>query len=133
MSSLFPLADYSELLAALPRRNIQTIQRKASDLGIKRQTSGTRTNKRLVHHLIRQLRAKRENRKMSRATVGKRAGYHENQILGWELGKTNPDLRFFCEWAQALGFELILRPTMTRDATADIIPWPDRKRLMAGR
>lgn len=130
---LYPSADASEVEAALPGRgSLATIAKTANALGIKRQTFGTRTNKRYVHPIIKELRAERERLKMTRHMVSEKSGYHRNQLLGWELGKTNPDFRSLREWAEGLGFDLVLRKRIVSDDTG-LIPWPDRSRLMAGR
>jgi len=93
---LYPASDVADVEAALPGRAFVNIAKKASALGVKRQTLGTRTNKRHIHPLVRQLRAEREAHKMSRKALSKKSGYHINQLLGWELGKTSPDLRYIC-------------------------------------
>lgn len=127
---LYPSADAEIVESALQSRgSLATIAKKASALGIKRQSPGIRTNKRFVHPLIRQLREEREKRKMGRPELEEKSGYHVSQILSWELGKVNPDFMSMHDWAEALGFELILRKKMV----GEIVPWPDTKRLMAGR
>jgi hypothetical protein len=131
---LYPMADAGDVEAAIPGRGFVNISKKASALGVKRVTPGVRTNKRYVHPLIRQLVARRQKLTMSRADMARKAGYHVNQLLAWELGKTNPDFRSFREWAEALGLDIVLheRPIMAK-ASDVVIPWPDRKRMMSRR
>jgi hypothetical protein len=130
LKRLYPTAEITELKAALPHRAITAIQRQATYLHIKRLTLGTRTNTRFIHPLIQQLRLARENAHLSRSDVSKKSGYHVNQLCAWELGKVNPDFRSMYEWAESLGFDLVLKKRFS--ISNEFIPWPDKKRLMAG-
>ena len=131
---LYRTSDPCDLENALPGRTFFSIMRKGCELGIRRLTIGTRKNTRHVRPFIEQLRVERERRKLTRPQLCRKLGYHRNNLLGWELGKTNPDIRVLCDWAQALGFEVRLQQIMTRQIIDEtVIPWPDRNRLMAGR
>lgn len=70
---------------------------------------------------------------MIRPRLARLLGFHINQILGWELGKVHPKFSAVFDWAQALGYELVLRPVNVREVGKIVVPWPDRKKMMAQR
>lgn len=107
---LWPVADDDDLLKEFPKRNLGSIGRKASDLGVRRPLPGARKNKRFIHPIFKALRAERERRKLTRAALATKAGHHVNQIQTWENGKCRPLFLALLDWAAALGMEIVLRP-----------------------
>lgn len=131
---LWPMADDAELLAALPGRQLTFMSKKASALKIRRFAPATRKSQRFVDPIFVQLRKERDNRKLTRPKLAAKIGYHYNQILAWELGKAIPSFRCLQDWANALGFDVILREKLSEEKLAAIvIPYPDRKKMMGGR
>lgn len=128
----YPVADLERVVAHFPGRTWLTISRKASELKIKRPAPATRNNKRAVLGMFRQLRVERERLGFTRSKVAARCGYHFNQILAWELGKAIPRVNYFIDWAQALGFEVVLRPS-AQTLLAERPALADKSRLMGGR
>jgi hypothetical protein len=47
-------------------------------------------------------------------------GYHINDILKWETGKSTPALRRLIDWAQALGFRLVLEDANKQSTIFDM-------------
>lgn len=127
---LWPVADPAALCAAIPRRKYENMQKKASELGLRRRMPGARKNKRFVHPIFVQLRAAREAKGLTRPQLAERLGYHFHQIHCWEMGKTQPSLRNVDEWATALGFSLMLSASGSSAVSAIVV---DRQSLMAGR
>lgn len=129
---LWPTADQPEIEHALPRRAWGSIQRRAVVLRVLRGRPETRGRNLKVHPLIKQLRVTRYVARMSRPVLSKKIGHHVNQILNWENGKAQPGFHAVADWADALGFELVLRRKAEvllreRPAVARI------ERMMAGR
>lgn len=76
----------------------------------------------------------RERQRITRRVLSKKIGYLEGQILAWELGKVRPDFMSVFNWAEALGFDLTLKPKVTAELIdAVVVPWPDKKRMMGSR
>lgn len=111
LERLWPSASHAELLAALPGRKFLALSRKACNLGFRRLSPKQRHNDLPVLPQIQALRTERHQRRLSRSQLSARAGYHLNQLLGWENGKAHPNLRAFVEWAEALGMEVVVRRT----------------------
>ena len=132
LTDKYPTADQDEIVAALPRRKWESIAKKASALNLRRRQPGSRKNKRHVARIIEQLRQARESRGRTRAQVADLCGYHLNQILAWELGKAIPAFNRFCDWASALGFDVVLQPKLNSVRETTIAP-PSRERLMGTR
>lgn len=134
LKAMYATADKAEILGALPNRGWPNIAKKASALGLRRPVPGSRKNTRYVQALFRQLRAARETQKLTRVQLSARCGYHVNVLLGWELGKRNPDFRFVVDWAAALGFDIVLKPRLSQVSEYRTqIPRVTKERLMAGR
>lgn len=64
--------------------------------------------------LTRQLRAARWSDDVTQTDVALRIGSHRNSLQAWEMGTNNPQLRSFVAWADALGFDVVLRPRRSR-------------------
>jgi two-component system cell cycle response regulator CtrA len=116
---LYPVASDAELVKALPRHTLIAIQRQASSMRVLRPRAEAREHGRVVLSIIEQLYKARLAQHMRRPELADKLGYAVGQILAWELGKTNPEFRVVIDWAQALGFEIILRDP--KEATADNI------------
>src|ERR1700743_984749 len=114
LQQLWPKADQVEIVAALPRRRWESIAKKANAMGLRRHREETRKNTRFVHPLCAELRKIRERRSQHRPEVQKKCGYHVNQILNWEMGKSVPNLHALDAWANSLGFKLVLVPDIAR-------------------
>lgn len=126
---LWPTADEAEIVAALPGRNFDACARKACSLRIRRPSPTVRKGKRFILPLIRALRAERERQGLTRPVLAAKAGYHYNQICGWENGKVQPALLYVVEWAAALGFDIVLQKPW--DGSSEITQ--DPRRMKAGR
>lgn len=128
----YPSESDDELCRSLPRHSLIAIQRQASSLRILRPRHEARSHGRRVHPIIQRLYRLRLAKHMRRPELAKKLGYAHGQLLGWELGKTNPEFRIVAEWAQALGLQIILQDAPPKELPV-VISLPDRKRLMAGR
>lgn len=131
LRTMYPSAEPAVICAALPGRVWASIIKKANDLNIRRPSPWSRRNTRTIHPLLKQLRAERERRRITRPALSLKLGYHVNNILAWEMGKAQPEFRVVFDWAQALGLELILRTNAQRLLQEQIKPLPVEK-LMAG-
>lgn len=58
--------------------------------------------------LIRELRDARLAKGLSQEEVGYRIGVRQDQISGWEVGRTAPTLRLLVNWCAALDMKLTL-------------------------
>ena len=56
------------------------------------------------------LRAIRKEKKLSRRELAERIGYNEYTLKSWESGRNIPALQAATDWANALGFDLVLVP-----------------------
>lgn len=132
LRNAFPTEDQEAILAALPDRKWANIGKRASDLKIHRPTEAVRKNNRAIHPIIKKLREERERQKIGRPELSKKLGYHVNQILGWEMGKTSAPFAAVYDWALALGLELSLRDGASRvlQEKTKLVPL---HRLMGGR
>jgi hypothetical protein len=128
---VYPVVTDDELKATFPRHSFIAVQRMASELGVLRPRWEARQHKRFVHPVIIKLYEERRRQRLNRVQLGKIAGHHQNQILGWELGKTQPDFAAVCDVAQALGLEIVVRKPETIEAV--VIPYPEKRQLMGGR
>lgn len=130
---LWATADPEEIMTAIPNRKWSNIGRKACALKLRRRLPGARKNRRPIPALIVQLRNIREQREMTRPEVAKLAGYHHMQLHGWEMGKRCPIFWKLMDWADALGFEIVLKPKLREVSQASEISAPSKDKLMAGR
>jgi Helix-turn-helix len=132
----YAIASDEDLKRQLPKHSLIAIQRQACAIGIEiRPRKEAREQKRFVHPLIAKLYQERRARRLPRQQFAKTVGCTHGAILSWELGKTIPDFQNVVAWAQALGFEFVLRPIVDMKKSVDnlVIPYPDRKRLMGAR
>lgn len=131
LQRIYPVVTDAELLETFAGRSLIAIQRMASDLRVLRPRPEARQHKRFVHPVVVRLYEERRRQHLNRVQLGKKSGHHQNQILGWELGKTQPDFAAVCDLAEALGLEIIVRKPEAIEMV--VIPYPDKRRLMGGR
>lgn len=60
--------------------------------------------------LIEQLSAAREAQGISQAELAHRLGYYPVSISTWETGRAKPIYNSLVDWANALGFDVVLEP-----------------------
>lgn len=93
-------------LRYLPNRSLSSIQGQARRLGL--------TDEKKIRvsrcDIIKQLRQERILCGLSRKEVATRAGYEEHCIAEWERGKNQITIPKLIDWAQALGFDVVLIP-----------------------
>lgn len=63
-----------------------------------------------MHSIFLTLRQRRQEMHLRQIDVGEIAGYVETQITRWESGRENPRFRALCDWCDALGLELTVKP-----------------------
>jgi DNA-binding transcriptional regulator YiaG len=129
---LYPTKSQTEIMEAIPDRTWCSICSRASELKIARidkMHAYRRLRQSNAPQLLRQLRALREQQKVSRSELARKTGYLEGQILHWEHGDSRPTLQAIADIVDALGHEIVLRPK----ANEIVIPFPTRQRMMASR
>lgn len=62
-----------------------------------------------AHPLIAALRAERRRLEVSQQQMAEYLGYHATAVCSWERGRCEPPLRVLSGWAEAVGFEIVLR------------------------
>lgn len=82
--------------------------------------------------IVARLRAIRIERGISQVGLSKGLGYDRFTINRWENGKMSPTLARLIDWSAALGYDLLLKPTAEL-LLSETIPFPDKRKLMAGR
>lgn len=60
--------------------------------------------------ILKGLRVARRSQKLTQAELGRKAGYHRAQVLYYETETRPAPLVAVCNLAEALGYELVLRP-----------------------
>lgn len=60
--------------------------------------------------IIQELFEARKCNGMLQSELGKIAGYNQTTFSRAETGQRAPNLRLMCDWAEALGYELVVRP-----------------------
>lgn len=134
LKNMWPTASLQDIHAALLRHTPAGIEKQASAINAKRKSTAQRRAQRKVHPVLVQMRETRERKNITRKVLSVKTGYHVNQLLGWELGKVNPTFQSIVDIASVLGFDVVLRERVTKAMLdAEVIPYPDRKKLMAGR
>lgn len=63
----------------------------------------------MKHPIITQLRMERRTREISQDSMAAMTGYHRVQIVQYENGYNSPKLETVSNWAEALGYELVLK------------------------
>jgi len=90
----------------LPKRSVASIEGQARRMGLTTDRVAKISNIDIVQQLIRE----RKILGWSRAFTAKRSGYSECQIAEWERGNNLGALPKVIDWAETLGFELVLIP-----------------------
>ena len=62
------------------------------------------------HPVITDLTTSRRNLGLSQEELSDRMGYARGNLSTYELGRSAPNMRFLTTWAQALGFDITLKP-----------------------
>lgn len=62
-----------------------------------------------MNPLIAELRNARAARGLSKAKLARRAGVLRQELERWEAGRVRPNVDTFVAWANALGFDVLLR------------------------
>jgi DNA-binding XRE family transcriptional regulator len=127
LRKLWPTASRADIEAAIPNRSFETVGKMATKLKIRRPSQARRENKRHVHPLIVQLHHARIAQNMTIKELARRAGHHPVETHEWEMGKKTPKLLTFIDCANALGFDVYLRPRLS-----DVIT-PDRNKMMGSK
>lgn len=63
----------------------------------------------MKHPVIQQLRMERRARDMSQMMLGEITGYNRCLLSQYETGVCSPTLNTLQDWANALGYELVLK------------------------
>lgn len=106
LRKLWPTTPWNKLEAMFPRHPRGSITRMASAIKVKRR----RTRRGPRFKIFRELRTAREAQNLTRPQLSEMVGYHWTLIGRWENGEAVPSLRRLLDWAEALGFELVLKP-----------------------
>jgi len=127
LKRLWSSATVDELKAALPRRVYTTMGKKASDLGLTRLHPSRAHKKHRVHPLIAQLEQARMAQNRTIKEVAEKSGHHPVEMHEWEMGKKSMRFLTFLDVANALGFDVVLRPRIAE------VMQQDRKKMMGAR
>lgn len=107
---LWPAAERAEIAAALPKRTYDAAGKKASAIGLRRHQPAFRRNRRPVHPVVAELEKIRRRRMIKRETIAKASRLlHVNNLLSWALGKRDPHLKGLSKWANAMGYDIVIR------------------------
>jgi transcriptional regulator with XRE-family HTH domain len=60
--------------------------------------------------IIEELRRARGNQGIAQFDLAEVSGYDRGTIAKYETGRGTPSLRMACNWAEALGLEIVVRP-----------------------
>lgn len=63
--------------------------------------------------VVRELAEARVRHEVARVDLGEAAGYHHMMIGRYERGETTPSLKTLCDLADALGYDVVLKPKQT--------------------
>ena len=59
--------------------------------------------------ILNELRLHRVNQNLSLETLSDMTGYNSNSLQRWENGRVSPLLKSFIDYADALGFDVVLK------------------------
>jgi len=99
---LYPSTYQEEIERQLPRHPWMSIARMASTMGLKRPRSKVTS----AIEVIRDLRAARERRGITRKELASKLGIHPQFITTWERGPGTPRFSNLIKWCGALGVSL---------------------------
>lgn len=111
--------DPAEVYRLLPRRTVLSIRKKAFALGLKR--NPVRLVDVETHRggpIAEELVKARIARGLSRHRLAALLGYEDNTVMRWELGRASPTLVMVQNWADGLGYELLLVKKGTQPSAA---------------
>ncbi len=128
LCQIYERSPKSEILAQLPRRQWTAIERKASELKVKRDLRKTHTKIAIVA----ELRRVRRQRGIQSDELAAKFGAYGSGLNNWESGRRTPQLKTVLAWAAALNLELVLQPKGIAAFTArPLVDRPIEARLMA--
>lgn len=111
LKRLWPTAERAEIEALLAPHSWQAISKRAPTIGAERRMMpGGRRRITKTMPFFKELFTARRKLKMSRPQLSALCGHHINQLVNWELGKCVPNFAATCDWANALGFDVVLKP-----------------------
>ena len=67
----------------------------------------------MTHPIITELRRIRKESRMSQDAVAAALGKDSTQITNYERGHQSPRISLIADWADTLGYELVLQPKVT--------------------
>jgi len=102
LRQLYPCAYEEAIKQALPRHPWMSIMKMASSMGLKRPRAKVTS----AIEVIRDLRAARERRGLTRKEVAHKLGIHPQFLTGWERGSNVPRFSNLIKWCGALGVVL---------------------------
>jgi HTH-type transcriptional regulator/antitoxin HipB len=102
LRALYPSSYQPAIEAALPRHPWGSIMKMANSLGLKRPRAKVTS----AIEVIRDLRAARERRGLTRKQVAQKLGIHPQFLTGWERGSNAPRFTNLIKWCGALGVTL---------------------------
>lgn len=124
---LYVRAPKEEILAKLPRRRWLSIERKASELRVKRDRLETYSK----FAIVQELRRVRRQRDLTADGLAQKFHSYGSALNSWESGRRTPTLGVLLRWAEALNLELSLQPKGYLANTAkSIVNDPVKNRLM---
>jgi transcriptional regulator with XRE-family HTH domain len=125
---LYARAPKEEILARLPRRRWLSIERKASELRVKRD----RLESYSKFTIVQELRRVRRQRDLTADGLAQKFHSYGSALNNWESGRRTPTLPVLLRWAEALNLELVLQSKGYLANTAKpIVDDPLKNRLMA--
>lgn len=139
LKALWPLGTREAIEAALPGRTWKALQRRAYLLGLVREREALYPCNDNAHPIFLELRRIRLRRRITRAQLAQRLGYHTVMISKWENNATVPSFFAIDAWCQALGVSLKIdnQAAYVTPASKGKAPEfhrkPDMARMMAGR
>lgn len=110
VEALWPHAPHDTITAEVPGRTRVAISIRARRLGVKRLRRTPTPITYPVHPLVAQLRLLRHEQGISRACFSERLGWGAWALNHWEVGRHTPKLPALVDWAQALGYDVVLVP-----------------------
>ena len=63
-----------------------------------------------THPIVAQLRSVRRSRDILQRDLEARTGYQRERLSQWEQGHRVPNLTHLTDWANALGYDVVLQP-----------------------
>lgn len=125
---IYSHATERELQEQIPRHSMASIQKRANDLGIKRDKAARQSE----FAILRELRRIRRSRGLRVDTLAQRFAAYGSTLSAWETGGKVPNLRGFLAWVAALELEIVFqRKGLVAKQATSLIETPGAHRLMA--